>query len=93
MAFDIVNTSRFERDFEGFAKKSRDVLDYAREARTILHADPYNFSRQHKIKKLTDIKSGEGQWRLRMGRYRLRYDINGSTVELHSIKLRKDAYR
>ena len=93
MVFDIVDTSRFERDFERLAKKNRDVLDYARQARVILQNSPYNFSRRYKIKKLTDIPAGEGQWRLRIGDYRIRYDIRGKMVELHSIKPRKDAYR
>ena len=93
MAFDIAATSRFERDFERLAKKNRGVLDYARQARIILQTDPYNFSRQYRIKKLTDIPAREGQWRLRIGDYRVRYDIKGKIVELHSVKLRKDAYR
>ena len=93
MAFSILNTTRFERDFEKLVAKSREVLDYAQQARSILCTDPYNVSRQHKIKKLTGIPMGEGQWRLRIGKYRIRYDINGRAVELLSIKLRKDAYR
>jgi mRNA-degrading endonuclease RelE of RelBE toxin-antitoxin system len=47
---------------------------------------------QHSIKKLTDVEPGEGQWRVRSGAYRLRYDIQDGIVTLHSINHRKDAY-
>jgi len=93
MVFDISDTMRFERDFEKLTRKHHEVLEYARYARQILSADPYNVSRQYKIKKLTDIPAGDGQWRLTAGRYRIRYDIRGKIVELHSFKPRKDAYR
>jgi len=49
-------------------------------------------SGQHKIKKLAGLKTGEGQWRVRWRDYRLRYDIFGSEVVLHSFRHRKDAY-
>ena len=59
---------------------------------TILAADPQNTSRQHSIKKLTDVEPGDGRWRTRAGVYRLRYDIQDDIVTLHSINHRKDAY-
>ncbi|MBI1975142.1 MAG: hypothetical protein HYS57_02150, partial [Parcubacteria group bacterium] len=90
MAFDISDTTRFERDFEKLARRHREVLEYARYARQILSTDPYNVSRQYKLKKLTDIPAGDGQWRLTVGRYRIRYDIRGKTVELHSFKPRPE---
>ena len=34
-----------------------------------------------------------GQWRIRIGDYRFRYDIVGSDVVLHRICHRKDIYR
>lgn len=93
MAFKLSGSTRFERDFEKLAKKNREVLDYARLGREILATDPYNISRRYHIKKLTDVTAGEGQWRLTIGRYRLRYDITGNAVELHSFKPRPEAYR
>jgi mRNA-degrading endonuclease RelE of RelBE toxin-antitoxin system len=57
-----------------------------------LRADPQNRSGRHKIKKLIDVKRGDGQWRIRSGVYRLRYDIDGQIVTLHSISHRRDAY-
>jgi len=57
----------------------------------ILGQDPYNRSARHPIKKLKDIQSG-GQWRIRWREYRLRYDIYGTDVVLHSFRHRKEAY-
>jgi mRNA-degrading endonuclease RelE of RelBE toxin-antitoxin system len=74
------------------AKKDPSIPDVFDDLLKILAADPQNASRQHSIKKLTDVEAGEGQWRIRAGVYRLRYDIRGEMVTLHSINHRKDAY-
>lgn len=58
-----------------------------------LRQDPYNRGRQHKIRKLKGLKVGEGQWRIALGDYRIRYDIVGREVVLYSCKLRREAYR
>ena len=42
-------------------------------------------------KKLSDV--AVGQWRVRVGDYRIRYDIEGSTVLLYRVRDRKDIYR
>lgn len=34
-----------------------------------------------------------GQWRIRIGDYRIRYDVIGKDVVLHRIRHRKDIYR
>ena len=57
-----------------------------------LQEDPFNLSRRHNTKTLTDVKDGEGRWRIRSGVYRLRYDVYGQTVVLHSINHRSQAY-
>ena len=57
-----------------------------------LREDPYNYSGQHKIKRLVGVRSGEGQWRIRWRDYRLRYDILDKDVILHAFRHRKDAY-
>ena len=41
--------------------------------------------------KLKDVEIG--QWRLRVGDYRIRYDIDGDKVVLHLVKHRRDIYR
>ena len=56
----------------------------------ILQSDPYNLTRHHQIRKLTDVKSGQGQYRLRLARWRFRYDIAGGIVELVYCGLRRE---
>lgn len=58
----------------------------------VLRRDPLNTSRRYQIKKLTNVGHGDGQWRIRSGVYRLRYDIEGDAVTLHSINHRSEAY-
>jgi len=53
-----------------------------------LKKDPFS---ARDLKKLANIEIG--RWRLRIGDYRLRYDIIGLEIKLHIIRHRKDAYR
>ena len=61
-------------------------------ALAILKTDPYNRSRCHPIKTLEGVPSGEGQYRLRVRRWRFRYDIwsDRQQVELSFCGLRKE---
>jgi mRNA-degrading endonuclease RelE of RelBE toxin-antitoxin system len=60
----------------------------------ILKADPYNSSRQHPIKKLEGVSAGDGQYRIRSGRLRFRYDVDSPVVVLKACSLRgEDSYR
>jgi len=43
------------------------------------------------LKKLANVRIGRG--RLRIGDYRLRYDVIGQEIHLHLIRYRKDVYR
>jgi mRNA-degrading endonuclease RelE of RelBE toxin-antitoxin system len=64
------------------------------EAIEILTADPTNRTGRYRIKKLEGVAPGDGQWRLRLGRFRFLYDIVGSVVELAYCGLRReDTYR
>ncbi len=61
---------------------------------SMLKADPYNRTRAHHITKLTGVRQGEAQYRLRLGRWRFRYDVYGSEVVLQYCGLRsEDTYR
>ncbi len=91
--FTVRQSSRFERDITRLTKKNRAVASIFERSLNVLEVDPFNLSRMYRVKKLTDITKGNGQWRLRIDKYRIRYDISNTEVILHSIKPRKDAYR
>jgi mRNA-degrading endonuclease RelE of RelBE toxin-antitoxin system len=67
-----------------------DLLERFEEAISILSADPYNKNGKYPIKKLRDVPAGEGQFRLRSGRFRFRFDIAGSDVTLMYCGLRRE---
>ncbi len=89
-AFRVLVTPHFERMFRKLDKHDPDLLDTYQRAISILQTDPHNRSRNHPIKKLEAVKSGEGQYRLRMGRWQFRYDIMGQVVVLHYCGLRRE---
>jgi mRNA-degrading endonuclease RelE of RelBE toxin-antitoxin system len=92
-AFTVQTSPRFERLARRLRRQHREFTALLREAFDILETDPYNHSRRHAIKKLTGAQE-DGQWRLRIGRFRFRYDIAGETVELKYCGLRReDTYR
>lgn len=90
--FRVLTTPLFERDFRKTSKGNQVLADSLGELVTILAGDPHNRSGRHPIKKLAGLKTGEGQWRIRWRDYRLRYDIYGTDVVLHSFRHRKEAY-
>ena len=92
VVFRLLPSTRFKRDFEEIYKRNRDIIRKIEPLKIILLHDPYNRSRRYDIKKLKDVPSGEGQYRIRAGKYRLRYDIVGDDVILYSFKHRKEAY-
>jgi hypothetical protein len=53
------------------------------EAIEVLSPDPQNKSHKYPIKKLTNVPAGEGQYRLRSGRFRFRYDVAGCGARTH----------
>jgi mRNA-degrading endonuclease RelE of RelBE toxin-antitoxin system len=90
--FSVLTTPAFEREFRKVSKGNPILLNALEELTAILREDPYNFSGQHKIKKLVGVKPGEGQWRIRWRDYRLRYDILGRDVVMHAFRHRKEAF-
>ncbi len=92
--FAVLSSPRFERDFRALARRHPELLSLREQLLTILSTDPTNQSRRHDIVKLRDVRPGEGQYRLRLRRYRFRYDLSGGSVELHTCRLRReDTYR
>jgi hypothetical protein len=68
--------------------------DHLETALTLLSEDPHNRGGRHPIRKLQGVTEGQGQYRLRLGRWRFRYDILGNEVVLHYGGLRReDTYR
>ena len=88
-----VLSSGFKRDLRLLTQKNEALLEDTKHALSILETDPLNLSRQYQITKLKGLKAGQGQWRIRVGGYRIRYDVIGQDVLLHSFKDRKDVYK
>ena len=92
--FRVITTSRFERELKKLVAQHPGVPELFRRLIDILKTDPHNRSRQHPIKKLEAVPAGEGQYRIRSGRFRFRYDIDGQAVYLKACSLRReDTYR
>jgi len=77
--FLVFTTSRFERELKKLAAQHPGLPE--------LFGDR---SRQYAIKKLQAVPAGEGQYRIREGRFRFRYDIDGQTVYLKACSLRRE---
>ena len=90
--FNVHIASRFRRDAHKLLKQHPELEDVFKRLRAALRADPYNRTRKHDITKLTGVAQGEGQWRIRVGDYRLRYDIIGRDVVLYSFRHRREVY-
>ena len=89
-SFQVVTTPRFDRLARKLSRRHPgEFVGHLTEAITTLSADPYNTSGTHPIKKLTAVE--EGKFRLRVRRFRFRYDIEGRTVVLLYCALRNEA--
>ena len=91
--FRVLTTPPYERDAQKAARRNPHLIEFIKETIANLRDDPMNLSRRYDIKKLRNVARGEGQWRIRSGDYRMRYDIIGNDVVLYSFRHRKDAYR
>jgi len=93
-AFSVRVTPHCERLIKGLNKQHPDFITHYEKAIRILSSDPYNRTRSHQIKKLESTAAGESAWRLRLGRWRFRYDIWDQQVELSYCGLRReDTYK
>jgi mRNA-degrading endonuclease RelE of RelBE toxin-antitoxin system len=89
-AYSVVATAHFDRLLKKLAPKHPELLERFEEAIGILSLDPYNKSHKYPIKKLQGVPAGEGQYRLRSGRFRFRYDIEEREVVLLYCGLRRE---
>jgi len=88
--FSVRTTAHFDRLSKKLAARHSDFVSRFEEAIKILSIDPSDRSHKYPIKKLQDIPAGEGQYRLRFGRFRFRYDIAGTDVVLHYCGIRRE---
>jgi len=80
--YQLVISHRFRRDLRRLdAEAHRRVLEVLDQ----LQENPYQGGQLINV----DI----GQWRIRVGDYRIRYDIDGERVLLYRVRHRKDIYR
>jgi mRNA-degrading endonuclease RelE of RelBE toxin-antitoxin system len=89
-AYSVVTTAHFDRLLKKLVPKHPELVERFEQAIGILSLDPYNKSARHPIKKLNDVAAGEGQYRLRSGRFRFRYDVAGRDVVLLYCGLRRE---
>ena len=88
--FLVLTTSRFDREMRKLAARHPELPDLYGSIINALKVDPYNRSRSYPIKKLQGIPDGDGQYRVRSGRFRFRYDVDGQSVYLKACSLRRE---
>lgn len=89
-SYHVQTTAHFDRLVKKLAPRHADLIERLEEGVKILSIDPYNKSHNYPIKKLQGVPAGDGQYRLRSGRFRFRYDILGKEVALHYCGLRRE---
>lgn len=67
-AFSVHLTSWYKRQSKKLQKAHRDFEATEKSALAARSEDPYNRARRHHMKKLEGVASGEGQYRLSLGR-------------------------
>jgi len=91
LSFSVITVPKTDRLLRKLHQRHPDIAKALEQAITTLSDDPYNRTRKHQIKKLENIPAGgDGQYRLRIGRWRFRYDIDGQTVVLLYCGLRRE---
>lgn len=88
--FSVRTTPRFDRLLKKLTRRHPELPEHFAEALAILRLDPYNRTGSHPIKKLQGVPAGDGQYRIRLGRWRFRYDIRGQEIELSYCGLRRE---
>ena len=92
-SYRVRSTATFDRQVRKLTQRNLRIREALIEAAALLQTDPYDLSDRADIRKLVGIPAGEGRFRLRLGEYRLRYDVIGDDVILHSLRHRKESYR
>lgn len=90
-AYRVQTTPHFDRALRKLERRHPELLDYFRRALAILGSDPYNRTGTHPIRKLQGVSPNDPKYRLRLARFRFRYDIEGPIVYLKAVALRSEA--
>jgi mRNA-degrading endonuclease RelE of RelBE toxin-antitoxin system len=90
LPYSVLTTAHFDRLMKKLAPKHPELVERFEEAIRILSVDPQNKSGKYQIKKLQGVSAGDGQYRLRSGRFRFRYDIEEREVVLLYCGLRRE---
>ncbi|MGD0498077.1 MAG: hypothetical protein ABSC23_06545 [Bryobacteraceae bacterium] len=88
--FLVLTTSRFDRELKSLAARHAELSERYRAVVAILRTDPFNRNRRYPIKKLHGVTNTGGQYRVRSGRFRFRYDVEGQIVYLKACSLRRE---
>ena len=88
--FLVQTTSAFSRAARKLSRAHPDFARHYATAISVVQQDPYNNTRRHPIKKLEGVAPGDGQYRIRLARFRFRYDIRGDVVDLKACGLRRE---
>ena len=89
-SFVVRTTSAFDRSLRKLTSRHAELADLYADVLNIVSTDPYNRSGTHSIKKLVDVRPGYGQYRIRAGRFRFRYDFEDQIVYLKFCSLRSE---
>ena len=84
--FTIKLTPSFLKDLEALPRKEQDRI-----IKALKHLESEPFGPAPHVKKLKG--GGIGQWRLRVGVYRVRYDVMKQDAVLYRVRHRKEIYR
>jgi mRNA-degrading endonuclease RelE of RelBE toxin-antitoxin system len=89
-AYSVTTTAHFDRLLKKLVPRHPELVERFEEAITILSLDPHDKNHKYPIKKLQGVPAGQGQYRLRSGRFRFRYDIAEREVVLLYCGLRRE---
>lgn len=84
--YSLIRTARFERHAKKLTRRHKDFLATTEMAYAMLLTDPRNETgKRYPITKLANLTgTTNGEWRLKLGKFRFRYDVIGDTVLLQT---------
>lgn len=98
MAYSVCFTRRAEREFAAIHRSANPATRRnLNEALTRLQGNPYPMSNpggsQDAVRRLHNVADpAGGEWRIRVGNYRMRYRIEGDSVTITRVAHRSEVY-